>query len=104
MMRPLHSVALPLVLCAVMVTGCKSRKSLSDEELDYVQTSIEILHVKATLPAGTDSNAVRAALAPVYKKHQTSEAQYKKQTRGFAEDPARAAVLIKAIRDSVGMQ
>ncbi len=81
--------------------GCAKSEKLDDDEMRYVKISQAL--TKARI-ASHDSLQLSAKLDSVYKKFETSEAEYKKQTSAFVKQPDRAGIIFRAIADSMNVK
>ncbi|MFI5264003.1 MAG: hypothetical protein ACHQM6_05775 [Candidatus Kapaibacterium sp.] len=90
-----------LIILVGLFFGCEKSEKLNDDEMHYIFTTLALTKARV---ASHDSVQLGIKLDSVYKKFGTSEADYKKQTLGFAKIPDRAGIIYRAIADSMNMK
>jgi hypothetical protein len=91
-----------LVQLVFLVCSCSGKPSLNSSDIEYVRTTLDLLHTRAQFIPTEDSVSVERSLDSVYRKHHTSATEYKAQTLSLADEPKRAEVIFNAINDSIG--
>lgn len=81
--------------------ACKKSEVLDDEEMNYVRTTISLSKMRGE---AKDSAALGHAQDSIYRLYKISGADYKKKTILYADDPERAAIVFRAITDSIGVR
>jgi hypothetical protein len=100
-----HKLTLILLsIFAAAILGCSNKAGLSSNDVDYVQTTFDLMRTRTMIKPGMDSLRVKSMLDTVYRRHHTSRADYLKQTGELGGDPKRAEAVYNAIKDSVGMK
>ncbi len=92
---------LPFALLAICLLGCSDHPKLSSQDLDYVQTTVDLLRTRANFIPAQDSLSIKRSLDSIYRKHHTSAAEYQAQTLALSNDPKQAEAIFNAINDSI---
>ena len=90
-----------LVLLATFAYGCVSKPSVNEEDIEYIQTTMDLLKARANFAVEEDSIHLKLSLDSVYQRHHTSAQAYQKQTISLADDPKHAEIVFTAINDSI---
>jgi hypothetical protein len=87
-----------LYLIILFFFGCSKSEKLTEDEQRYVALTISLAKARAQ---ATDSLSLWRKLDSVYKKHESSENDYKSTTTSLSEIPGRADIIFRAINDSL---
>jgi hypothetical protein len=84
-----------------LLAGCAKSEKLDDNEMQYVKNTIMIAKVRTV---AHDSVQLATKLDSIYKKLGLTKESYLKQTTDFAKEPDRAAIVFRAIADSLNVK
>jgi len=90
-----------LLTFGIFFFGCARSEKLDEDEMHYVRMTLSL--TKARIES-RDSLQLIEKLDSVYKKLGISKDSYKKQTTDFSNDPERAAIIFRAIADSMNLK
>ena len=90
------------VLIVLSVLACKGKPTLTDDDREYVRTTIDLMRTRANFGPDTVSLHTTLSLDSVYKRHHTTRGAYIQQSATLADDPKHAELVFTAINDSVG--
>src|SRR5581483_5492204 len=93
-----------IVLAILCIVGCSKKPSLNAEDIAYVQTTVDLLHVRANFATNMDSAQITFSLDTVYRRHRTAQAEYRNRSAALADDPKHAEAVFSAISDSISKQ
>ncbi len=85
----------------IFLASCKKNEILDEGEMKYVKTTISLSKVRGEVK---DSLSLEKKQDSVYHLYATTKVDYKKQTVGYADNPVRAAIIFRAINDSIGVR
>jgi len=86
---------------SIGLISCAKSEKLGDDELRYVKTTVALTNARV---ASRDSLQLTHKLDSVYKKFETSKADYTRQTTDFSKEPDRAQIVFRAIADSLNVK
>lgn len=94
-----------VLLVGALLVSCGSKEELSDDEMEYVDITLALLRARTTAqPRGADTTNIDHALNQVYARYNTSANGYREMTQELAEDPFRADLVHRAVKDSLGIK
>lgn len=84
-----------------LLIGCAKSENLDDSELEYVRLSVALGKIKASANDSADHARLRDS---VFKAFGTNREDYTKRTESFSDKADRAAIVFRAIGDSLGIR
>lgn len=98
--RPLGK-RLSIALLTLGLFGCgKGKPNLSDDQLRYVETTVEVLRIKGAADTSVKDDVVKAKIANMLIAHNFTDSTYIDYSKFLAKDPAAAQRVFEAIKDS----
>lgn len=85
----------------LFLISCKKSEVLNDEEMTYVKTTISLSKIRGE---AQDSVALLHKQDSIYRLYKTSKTDYKTKTVSYADDAERAAIVFRAINDSLNVR
>ncbi|MDP4235969.1 MAG: hypothetical protein Q8919_05935 [Bacteroidota bacterium] len=90
-----------LVLFSIVLFGCARSEKLDSDEMNYVQMTLALTRARV---AAHDTIRLRSNLDSVFKKYGTSKTDYTNRTMELGKDAGRAAIIFRAIADSLNVK
>ncbi|MEI8134759.1 MAG: hypothetical protein WCH46_06730 [bacterium] len=92
------SVAVVLAIFASTVQSCAPSEKLDPTEMQYVKLTVALAKTRVF---SRDTITLSRKIDSVFRVFHSTESAYKKQTTSLAEEPARSAIIFRAITDSL---